>query len=362
MIQTEPHTTKHPHRGATKSILFAMLLLLCSLSGWAGVYTPESVPVSPNTDAARVNYISNPDGLLSQEACDTINSYLLHLEMRTHVKSLIVVVESIGDWESHDFSMELGKIHKVGTTDNTGLIVTVATEDHKWTILTGEGLEKHLTDVMCGHIGRVTLVPYMKEMDWDGGLKATVLNLVSILEGNDELAQWYEEEAKRMDGLMGDSSNSTPSGEDDDISTIIYIVFGLFLGCLFITPRYMGCIYTILFPLIPIAMIVELFIHRYKKRNKHCPQCNKSTAILMLDDDGMVDKCLYQCPHCKTNVRKTIYHTIRFTLDKDENLSGVVSKISGSGGGGWGGGSGGGSSYGSSGGGSFGGGGASGRW
>lgn len=352
--------------------LLLLILILIGIQGHAKVYTPDNLPVHANADSAHVSYISDPDHLLSHETYFGLNARLRSLEQHTSVKSLIVVVRTIGSVESYDFSMELARKYKVGTTDNTGFIVTVVVDDHKWSILTGEGLEKYLTDALCSKIGRLTLVPYMKKDDLDGGLTATLNDIIQILEGDEELRQWYDHQNDEKDALVGSqtASDTSSDGEDDDLWSLIMGcgLFGYWVSCLFIKPRALGCVYAILLcPFFPFILLIEFLITLHKKRAKRCSHCGKKGAKYTFSLGDWRQTSYYKCPHCGQTTKKTISHIIHYD----------TSDLDSSGGGGYSGGSSSRSSssysshshsssssrsYGSSGGGSFGGGGASGRW
>ena len=72
--------------------LWLILLALCtSLHAQAKAYTTDEIPMVHLQD--RTRYVSNPDGILSQETVTAIDTTLYALEKG--IQTLVVVVKSI---------------------------------------------------------------------------------------------------------------------------------------------------------------------------------------------------------------------------------------------------------------------------
>ena len=111
----------------------------------AATYTPENLPIPYLQD--RTQYVSNPDGLLSQTAVDSLNLWLGEMEKTHGVQTVLAVVERIEGGETYDFCMALGRKYGIGRKEqNSGLIILLSTGDRAYTILTGRGLEGTLPD------------------------------------------------------------------------------------------------------------------------------------------------------------------------------------------------------------------------
>lgn len=76
-----------------KIILFLLLCINFQVNAQVKEYTVESVPNVHLQNKMR--YVSNPDGLLSQEACAAIDSMLWKLEQKTSIEVAVVVSASL---------------------------------------------------------------------------------------------------------------------------------------------------------------------------------------------------------------------------------------------------------------------------
>ena len=124
-------------------VLVGMLSFVASAT--ARVWTPDEVPVPRYEN--RLQYVSNPEQILSQTAVDSLNVMLHHLEVTKGVQTLVAVLDKLEGDDPYSFAMALSRQHKVGNKKaNTGLVIVLATGDRSYQFLTGEGLEGTLPD------------------------------------------------------------------------------------------------------------------------------------------------------------------------------------------------------------------------
>lgn len=200
-----------------KRILTLISVLLLALSPvWAKVWNPDNLPVSPNvivpvdennldsilTPAVLPNYVSNPDDILSAGAVDEINSMLFEIEKSKGVKALVVVITNIEGDDPYRFATDLGNKYGVGSKDNTGLVIVLATDDRSYWISTGSGMDKYLPDAICKRVENRVMVPLLKEGKWEEAMIETVRTITQLLEGNEELRASYTEEGDDFDWLI----------------------------------------------------------------------------------------------------------------------------------------------------------------
>lgn len=172
-------------------LIFSLIFLILSPS-WAKVWNPDTLPVSPNSE--HPTYVSNPDGILSQAAVAEIDTMLLSIEKSKGVKALIVVVTNIEGDDPYRFATDLGNKHGVGTKDNTGMVIVLATDDRSYWIATGSGMDKYLPDAICKRVENRVMVPRLKEGKWEEAMVETIRTITQLLEGNEELRASYTEE------------------------------------------------------------------------------------------------------------------------------------------------------------------------
>lgn len=144
-------------------------------------------------DARR--YVCNPDGVLGQAAVDSTDALLFALERDKGVETVVVVVEHLEGDDPHQFGMELSRKYGIGSrTQNTGLIVILATGDRSYRILTGRGLEGTLPDALCRRIQNQVMVPLLKRENWDDAIVETMKAIDGVIRGDSSIAKDGEEE------------------------------------------------------------------------------------------------------------------------------------------------------------------------
>ena len=79
------------------STLILAIFLLIPLQAQDKVYTVDNLPKVHLQN--KMQYACNPARILSQAACDTIDSMLYALEQQTGIETVVAVVPSIGDME-----------------------------------------------------------------------------------------------------------------------------------------------------------------------------------------------------------------------------------------------------------------------
>ena len=95
-----------------KRLSLLVTLCLTTLFISATVWTPKTVPIIHLQDSNR--YVCNPEGILSQSACDTIDAIFRAVEDSTGVQALVAVLSGIEPDDCHEFSRLLGETVGVG--------------------------------------------------------------------------------------------------------------------------------------------------------------------------------------------------------------------------------------------------------
>src|SRR5687767_6250961 len=160
--------------------LIPLLLLACCLfTASAQTYTVETVP---NTKLVNNSYVSNPDGILSEQSVAEIDGILGSLEQQSTAQVAVVVLQSIGDADIFDFAQELFNKWGIGQAkEDNGLLILLVMDKRTVRLHTGYGLEGDLPDIICKHIEMQKMVPYFKESDYNTGVLEGVREVVKIL-------------------------------------------------------------------------------------------------------------------------------------------------------------------------------------
>lgn len=108
-------------------------------------------------------YVSDPDSIMDPIMRDSANMYLRKLETECGIQSAFIIVRRVQNGDAYRMAQDVGTKYGVGGKESrSGLIVVIATEDKKYSIAPGQGLEAYLTDALCGEIGRVYIAENMK--------------------------------------------------------------------------------------------------------------------------------------------------------------------------------------------------------
>lgn len=283
-------------------------------------FTVASVPNVRLTDTRL--HVSDPAGLLSATARDTINADLTALEGETGIEVAVVVVPSIGEDDAFGFAHTLFRQWGVGKKkSNNGLLILYVEDQRTIRFVTGYGIEGDMTDAVCKRIQTQRMVPRFKVGDRDGGMVAGVKAVCRVLSGTMTAGQ---------------------DGGSDAVDGTVFL------------------------PLLFIAVVVlTLFMTGVINHRRRCPHCGKRALQLQSVDHYNLNGRKYRK---EINVCRKCGHIDVRDIDETPNDGGaagalldgmVIGSMFGRGRGGF---SGGGFSGGSFGGGSSGGGGAGSSW
>lgn len=144
----------------------------------AKVWSADDVPMVHLEDARR--YVCDPEQLMSPADLDSADVVLYRLHHECGIQTVFIVVPHVRNADCFRMAQDVGNHYGVGTKkDRRGLVVVISTEDRKYFIAPGKGLEGDLTDIECNDIGRACIVRYMKEDDLDRAVLSTVNALYS---------------------------------------------------------------------------------------------------------------------------------------------------------------------------------------
>jgi uncharacterized protein len=180
-------------------------------------YTIQSVP-NPKENPSW-NYVSNPDGVLSEGAVTQINYLLQSLEDSATVQAAVVVLQSIGDEVPHDFGVELFNYWGIGQKEkDNGLLILLVLDQRAIEFVTGKGTEGVLTDVVCKNISEKLMVPAARENDFDRAVLNGIIQVNSVFLQPENVTYLYETPA--------DSFSASPNA-DDYSAPVTLLIFAL---------------------------------------------------------------------------------------------------------------------------------------
>ena len=165
--------------------------------------------------------------IVPQPVVGSITAKLAALEAKSGIQLVVATVKSLSGDEIEPYANALFRAWGLGEkTQNNGVLLLVAPNEHKVRIEVGYGLEGTLTDALSKIIITNAMVPRFKTGDFGGGIERGVDDIITVL--TTDSSEWQ----KRPDLRIVRNQDSTL----DELSP--FIVFGLFLLVLFLlTPR-----------------------------------------------------------------------------------------------------------------------------
>ncbi len=251
------------------SILTLLTFCLFSLAASEDhkAWTPSTLPIQKEyVDSADFDAVSNPDaGLITAEQEGKLNEILWDLHSKYGVQGLLVLVKEIDPEDAYSFAIEVANKYKVGNKKtNLGFVMLVSTVSRDYSLLTGDGMEKYLTDAQCSYIARHTMVPKLKDGKWFEAMYDGLQDIEGLVTGDTEIT-----EAMANQGNSGDG--------DSDLPLIGGIVLGLFGG-------------------------LGYYAYRSNRKAKTCPKCGKTNIIMKLrsTQDASKVEVPAECADAKT--------------------------------------------------------------
>lgn len=308
-------------------ILFAGLAtVLCCLSAEAQGYTPEQIPNVHVAD--RTQYVSNPDGVLSGAAVDSLNQLLGQQWQASTAEPVVVAVADIApQYSEDDFANNLFTLWGIGKADkHNGLLFLLVRDRHRLVVRVGGGLEGILPDGRCGSINREVAVPYFREDNYDGGMIAVVKAYGAIItdpEHADEIMSQYGNDANASADEMDPFTFLLWAGGIAGVLMLVWVVCVIIASrheeeqeryrrlnnirpvALFLSFAGMGL------PL-PAFLLCWAVMNRLRNHARRCPNCQHTMRKLdeVHDNDYLtpaqdleerlnsIDYDVWLCPQC----------------------------------------------------------------
>lgn len=295
-------------------------------------YTIEQVPNVQLENAAQ--YVTDPQGILSVQERDSLNAISRQLRDSTTSQMAIVILPAI-DLDKYDdardFANQLFNYWKLGEkgTDN-GVLVLLLTEpeQREITFEVGYGLEEYLPDGLCKHIQTELMISEMKKGNYGSGLLIGAVEINKIIRGKSEFANDYIRKKDEEDSFM------------TKVMLFLLSIIGFLTYLLGYKPlkkivddpnlsdyqKYVqlkennsmwgcGCLFTILFPCLPVGIIYFLMVKRLRRRQLSaivCDNCGeKNSQQVSTQDDESVTNYFFTCSKCgkvhKESIKKTVH-------------------------------------------------------
>ena len=169
------------------SVLITGLFWFCLPLSAQTVYTVSSVPNDHLKNAA--DYVTNPDGIISQTAEEKINATIASIENASTAEIAVVLLSSIGYEDIDDFGTRLFTQWGIGKKNDNGLLFLLVYDKKEMIFRTGYGLEGVLPDVILSRVIRNDISPLLRNGDFDGGIIAGITKVCDYLENPEAILE-----------------------------------------------------------------------------------------------------------------------------------------------------------------------------
>ncbi len=168
--------------------------------------------VSPTKDF----YINDYAGVLNDETKNYILSNSAELEKKTTAQLVVVVMDSLNGEDSEEYTINLFREWGIGNKESdNGLLVFLSVKERELKIKTGYGLEGRLNDSKLGRLADEYAIPFLKNDDWDTGIKTLYSSIVSEI-----YAEYNMEVPEEVTKIVSDCDANS---EDSQMSMVIGI-------------------------------------------------------------------------------------------------------------------------------------------
>lgn len=142
-------------------------------------WSADDIPMPHMQDYSK--YVSNPDGILSEQVVDSIDVILQRLDDVLGIESVMVIVGHIANDNPTEMVRGIYDKYKVGKNDR-GLVIVVGYLDHSYFIAPGTNLEKELSNSECDYLAQTYLLPGMKAEQPDSAMLSLARGVYELME------------------------------------------------------------------------------------------------------------------------------------------------------------------------------------
>jgi len=181
-------------------------------------------------------YVNDFAGVLNARTEEGLDRLGTEVDHKAKAQIAVVTVKTLDGDTVEDFANHLFQKWGVGAkgTDR-GVMVLLATDDHKYRTEVGYGLEPILPDGKVGGFGR-SMVPLLRRGNYDGAIMQMVIQIAQVIAQDSHVSLESLAEAKTIAPAAGESQ-----GQDVPLSTgeIVFLVIA-FIVLAPILLRFLG--------------------------------------------------------------------------------------------------------------------------
>jgi uncharacterized protein len=135
----------------------------------------------PVSQLKPTNYVNDFAGVLNPNTVAQLNSICQQIDEKAHAQIAVVTIKSLDGSDIESYAVALFKQWGIGSkaTDH-GVLVLLATQDRRYRIEVGYGLEPILPDGKVGGFGREA-VPLLQQNDYNGAVALLTMRVADVI-------------------------------------------------------------------------------------------------------------------------------------------------------------------------------------
>lgn len=123
-------------------------------------------------------------GVVDDATESKLNAWLFELEQKTGAQLKVWTMETAGGRDLYTLTIETARKWRLGAKEkNNGCLVAVAVKDRKWRIVTGDGIEDVLPDLLTDRIAQSYFAPYFRKGDYSQGIMLGTVAMAQAIAG-----------------------------------------------------------------------------------------------------------------------------------------------------------------------------------
>ena len=127
------------------------------------------------------DYVNDFAHVLDQGTIAQLDDICRQIDQKAHAQIAVVTVQSLDGSDIESYAADLYKKWGIGSkATNHGVLILVASQDHRYRIEVGYGLEPILPDGKVGSFGREA-VPLLRQSDYNGAVSVMVSRVAEVI-------------------------------------------------------------------------------------------------------------------------------------------------------------------------------------
>ena len=135
----------------------------------------------PVSQLKPTDYVNDFSHVLDQATITQLDDICGQIDQKAHAQIAVVTIQSLDGSDVESYAADLYKKWGIGSkATNRGVLVLVATQDHRYRTEVGYGLEPILPDGKVGGFGREA-VPLLRQNDYSGAVWLMVSRVAQVI-------------------------------------------------------------------------------------------------------------------------------------------------------------------------------------